>query len=262
LIRLTQDQIMELLDADWLSTGPIRLNESLSLSDLSGCLVLNHARLVMEHMAADKGVKLTTTGNFNRKFVEQMVRDFRWLGFEPEVVWRFNKVLNEPDYAPLDFLHAVIDLAGLGRKYKGTFRLSRLGRSLLPPEAAGELNAVLFNATCNRYNLAYLDGRPVKESFQPQIGVTLFLMSRVAETPKPPEELLAITTLPINPPQSDFPFRPETIFRVRVLRYLEWFGLLEQVPIAANDQAGQRHLYRKTPLFDRFLSFDVEALIL
>ncbi len=35
---------MELLDADWLSEGPIRLNETLSLSDLSGCLVLNHAR--------------------------------------------------------------------------------------------------------------------------------------------------------------------------------------------------------------------------
>ncbi len=79
---------MGLLDADWLSERPIRLNESLSLSDLSGCLVLNHARLVMEHMAADKGVKLTMAGNFNRKFVEQMVRDFRWPGFEPDVVWR------------------------------------------------------------------------------------------------------------------------------------------------------------------------------
>ncbi len=252
---------MELLDADWLSEGSIRLNETLSLSDLSGCLVLNHARLVMEHMAANHGVKLTTTGNFNRKFVEQMVRDFRWPGFEPDVVWRYSKVLNEPDYVPVDFLHALIDLAGLGRKHKGTFRLSRLGRSLLAPEAAGELNAVLFDATCNRYNLAYLDRRPVKESFQPQIGLTLFLMSKVAETPRSPEELLAITTLPIDPPQSDYPFRPEAIFRVRVLRYLEWFGLLEKVRLAANDQVGQQHLYRKTSLFDRFLSFDVEALI-
>ncbi len=251
---------MELLDADWFSEGPIRLNESLSLRDLSGCLVLNHARLVMEHMAADKGVKLTTTGNFNRAFVEQMVQDFRWPGLEPDVVWRYNKILNEPDYVPLYFLHALIDVAGLGRKYKGTFRLSRLGRSLLPPEAAGELNAVLFDATFKRYNLAYLDRRPIKESFQAQIGLTLFLMSRVAETPRLPENLLAITTLPIDPPQSDFPFRPEIVYRARVLRYLEWFGLLEKARMAANDQVGEPHLYRKTPLFDRFLSFDVEAL--
>jgi hypothetical protein len=191
---------MELLDADWLSEGPIRLNQSLSLSDLSGSLVLGHARLVMEHMAADKGVKLTTTGNFNRGFVEQMVQDFQWPGLEPDVVWQFNKVLNEPDYFPLDFLHALIDVAGLGRKYKGTFRLSRLGRALLPPEAAGELNAVLFDATCNRYNFAYLDRRPIKESFQPQIGLTLFLMSKVAGIPRSPEEMLTITTQPIGSP--------------------------------------------------------------
>jgi hypothetical protein len=250
---------MALLNADWLSEGPIRLNESLSLNDLSGSLVLNHVRIVMGHMAAKTGVKLTTTGNFNRKFVEQMVREFAWPGFEAEVVWRLNKVLNEPDYMPLDFLHALIDVAGLGRKHKGTFRVSRLGRTLLAPEAAGALNAVLFNAACNHYNLAYLDRRPVKESFQPQIGLTLFLMSKVAETPKLPEELLTMTTLPIDPPQSDFPFRAESIFRARVLRYLEWFGLLEKVPMAANDELLDQHRYRKTPFFDRFLSFDVEA---
>ncbi|MEJ2120024.1 MAG: hypothetical protein P8Z76_04805 [Alphaproteobacteria bacterium] len=211
-------------------------------------------------MADDKGVKLTTAGNFNRKFVERMVRDFRWPGFEPDLVWRYSKVINEPDYVPLNFLHALIDLAGLGRKHKGTLRLSRLGRSLLPLEAAGELNTVLFDVTCSRYNLAYLDRRSIKENFQPQIGLTLFLMSKVAETPRSAEELLAITTLPIDPPQSDIPFHPEAIFRVRVLRYLEWFGLLERVRMAANDQFGGQHLYRKTPLFDRFLSFDVEAL--
>jgi hypothetical protein len=74
-------------------------------------------------------------------------------------------------------------------------------------------------------------------------------MSKVAETPRSPEELLAMTTLPIDPPQSDYPFRPEAIFRVRVLRYLEWFGLLEKVRLAANDQVEQQHLVRPFPVF-------------
>lgn len=251
---------MALLDADLLAEGPIRLNRSLSLNQLSGCLVLVHARLVMGHMEADNGVRLTTTGNFIRRFVEPMVQEFRWPGYEPEDVWRFSKVLNEPDFLPLHFLHALIDVAGLGRKYKGRFRLTRSGRALSAPEAAGELNAVLFNATCNRYNLAYLDFQPVTESFQPQIGLTLFLMSKIAERPRSPDELLAGATLPIDRPRSDFPyFNPGAVFRARVLRYLEWFGLLEAVPRAANDQPYQQELYRKTPLFDRFLSFDVEA---
>ena len=50
------------------------------------------------------------------------------------------------------------------------------------------------------------------------------------------------------------------MFRARVLWYLEWFGLLEVVPLAANDELNERYRYRKTPLFDRFLSFDVEVV--
>ncbi len=107
---------MALLDADWLAEGPIRLNRSLSLNELSGCLVLVHARLVMGHMATDNGVRLTTTGNFLRRFVELMVQEFRWPGYDPEDVWRFCKVLNEPGFIPLNFLHALIDVAGLGRR--------------------------------------------------------------------------------------------------------------------------------------------------
>ncbi len=250
---------MALLQADWRGDGPIRLNDSLSLPDLSGCLVLDHARLVMREMAADKGVKLTATGNFSRKFVERMVQEFRWPGYEPEKAWWLNKVLNEPDFTPLHFLRALIDVAGLGRKYKGTFRLSRLGRSLLAPEAAGELNAVLFDATWHRYNIAYLDGMPATDGFQPQLGLTLFMIGKVAHIPRSAKQLLTAGTLPIDPPESEYPYYPEATFRARVLRYLEWFGLLEAMPVAANDELIERYLYRKTPLFDRFLSFDVEA---
>jgi len=260
VIRLRHYQVMALLDADWRADGPIRLNETLSLSELSGCLVLNHARLVMREMAADKGVKLTATGNFNRKFVARMVQEFRWPGYGPERVWHLNKVLNEPDFLPLDFLHALLDIARLGRKYRGTFRLTRLGRTLLAPEAAGALCAVLFDATCHRYNLGYLDRFAASDSFGPQLGLTLLMIGKVAQTPRSPEQLLTAGTLPIDPPRSDFPFRPENLFRARVLRYLEWYGLLEKIPLAANDELIEQHLYRKMPLFDRFLEFDVEAV--
>ena len=45
----------------------------------------------------------------------------------------------------------------------------------------------------------------------------------------------------------------------RILRPLYWFGLLEHrgeaIPGA---RFGERHFYRKSPLFDRFLRFDVQ----
>jgi hypothetical protein len=47
---------------------------------------------------------------------------------------------------------------------------------------------------------------------------------------------------------------------VRILRPLWWFGLLEArtQEKSATELVGRR-LYRKAPLFDRFLQFDVQV---
>ena len=51
---------------------------------------------------------------------------------------------------------------------------------------------------------------------------------------------------------------PAFAFEARVLRPLMWFGLLEQhSPGHSRPLRGERPLYRKAPLFDRFLTFDV-----
>jgi len=46
----------------------------------------------------------------------------------------------------------------------------------------------------------------------------------------------------------------------RILRLLDWFGLLES---RSQDSSGkelyQPRLYRKAPLFDRFVKFDVQV---
>ena len=49
-----------------------------------------------------------------------------------------------------------------------------------------------------------------------------------------------------------------TTMEARILRPLVWFGLMETRPENADGPRWQAtHLYRKTPLFDRFLSFAV-----
>ena len=255
VVQLTPEQAYALLEADWLAEGPVRLNRLLTLDDLSASLVLNHARLVMEHLEADGGVKLTATGAFNRKFVTKMVEDFRWPGYEPEEVWRRNKVVNAADFVPLDYLHAILNVAGLARKYKGALRATKKARSLRRPEAAGELNAVLFEATFQRYNLRYLDRMVFEDDFQPQIGVILYLMGAFPAVPRTAGEMCRAMTLPIEPSEKHPYYKPESVFRWRVLRYLEWFGLIEKTTQAANDEWSDPKLFAKTPLFDRFLSF-------
>lgn len=257
-LRLTNRQTWALLEADWLADdGPVRLSNALALDDLSRSLVLAHARIVMACAEAEDGLKLTAAGNFQRRFVERMVDEFCWPDYESETIWRVNKVINEQDFLPLHFLHALLSVARLGRKTKGVFRLTRLGRSLLPPDDGGALNATLFHATFKRYNLAYLDAMQATDNFHRQIGLTLYLLGQFGERPRPTEELMAACTLPIDPLQTDYPIIPEVVFAARVLRYLEWFGLLKTKSRAANDEVFARPLYCKTPLYDRFLSFDL-----
>jgi hypothetical protein len=46
----------------------------------------------------------------------------------------------------------------------------------------------------------------------------------------------------------------------RILRPLVWFGLLESRTQARSPtEVVERRLYRKAPLFDRFLKFDVQV---
>ena len=259
VVRLTSQQAYALMDADWRVEGPVRLNTALTLDDLSASLVLTHAWLVMEHLEAEGGVKLTATGAFNRKFVARMVEDFRWPGYEPKEVWRFNKVVNEADFPPLYYVHAILDVSGLARKYKGTLRATKKGRSLRPAEAAGKLNAVLFEATYRRYNLRYLQrwGFEDEDDFQLQIGVILYLIGAFPAVPRSAAELCRATTLQIEPSSKHPFYKPESAYRWQVLTYLEWFGLIETTTRAANDEWSDPQLFAKTSLFDRFLSFSI-----
>ena len=93
-----------------------------------------------------------------------------------------------------------------------------------------------------------------------RFGLTLYLLGRFADQPRAAGELLIPCTLPIDPVPSDFPIKPETVFDARVLRYLVWFGLLKTKQRAANDEVFALPLYRKTSLYDRFLSFDLGSV--
>jgi len=51
---------------------------------------------------------------------------------------------------------------------------------------------------------------------------------------------------------------PTWAFEARVLRPLNWFGLLEARQEEPVDSEPTRPRYRKTPSFDRLISFDVQ----
>lgn len=257
IVTLTEQQASALVHDDLDGAGPCLMNEDLTLTDLAVTSVVPNARILMAELDG-KGAKLTAKGNLNRKLVESLVDRFQWQGHPAERIRHMNKVINEDDYTPALYLHAVLKLAGLARTEKGFLKLTKKGKALLPEEAAGKLQAVLLRTTFTRYNPAFLDRYEMKEIFSWQISLILYLIGQFNDDWRPADALMRSVTIPCK--EADDARTPDTpwrTFEARVLRYLCWFGLIEEKQAAANDDWFQPRLYRKTPLYSRMIRFRV-----
>jgi hypothetical protein len=93
---------------------------------------------------------------------------------------------------------------------------------------------------------------------QRDVGIVLWSLSIAASDWQSPERLTRLCTIPIDDVLDEPWDTASYAMEARILRPLQWFGLFEH---RQNDIVGERleerHVYRKTPLFDRVLSFDV-----
>lgn len=256
-IYLTSQQFRAFMDDQLDGSGPCRVSEFLTWPEIAGTSVVPNARMLMQELA--NGSKLTEKGNLSRKLVELLVDRFQWVGIDSVEIRQFNKVINEHDYPPAMFLHAVLRAAGLARQTKGVLKLTKTGKAMLADHSAGRLQAALFRATFTKYNLAYLDGFAYPEGiFERQISLNLFLIQRFSSKWFPADAIMAATTIPHHFMTSPgIPDHSAAAFRVRVLQYLMWFGLMECTEAPSAGRWHQESLWRKSPLFDRMLSFEI-----
>jgi hypothetical protein len=85
----------------------------------------------LEYAHQNDHIELTKSGFFKRSFVNWAAAEFNWPGYTEEDLYRYNKVLNELDFRPLVQMHALLLHLKLGRHFKGTFRLTKAGKSLV-----------------------------------------------------------------------------------------------------------------------------------
>jgi hypothetical protein len=94
---------------------------------------------------------------------------------------------------------------------------------------------------------------------QHDIGIVLWSLSIAANDWQPVERLTRMCTIPIIGVLESSWDTGSHAMEATVLRPLRWFGLLDyrqdDIP---ERRFEKRHFYRKTPLFDRFVSFDIK----
>jgi hypothetical protein len=236
----------------------IRLDPSLTLADLSGSALAHAARTLLKHAIGAGGLKLTATGNLSRSVVAEMCRTIEWPGYDKEELFHINKVINEPDFLPLHFIRILMQAVKLFRKCKGMLIPTRLGKSILLEERHGALQAILFHIAFWHMNLGYFDRTALASWPQSDAGVVLWSLSVSANDWLERETLTRLCTVPVIGVLESASDLGSLAMEARVLRPLTWFGLLEYRSEAGTGPVG-RHFYRKLPLFDRFVKFNVQT---
>jgi hypothetical protein len=128
LAGLSPDQVDDLLSGDWYQSGPLRLNDALSLRDLGGALFLHDARALLQHLADEGPLKATERGSLSRAGVAAL---FPKLRIRDEYLDAgLKKVINESDLMWLEVARILLEGAGLIARRSGAFRITKMGRAI------------------------------------------------------------------------------------------------------------------------------------
>jgi hypothetical protein len=241
------------------SNHAIRLEPDLANAEISGSAVTANALILLRRAAEKGGLKLTATGNLSRAVVEEMFAIIQAPDYDKDELLRYQKVINEPDFLPLHFVRILAQAAKLVRTHRGKLVPTPLGRRMLAAEQHGPLQALLFHVALWHLNLAYFDRYALDSWPLTQVGVILWSLSASAHDWLPRETLTRLCTSPVIDVLEWEWDLGSSAMEARILRPLVWFGLLEsRTEPRSPTEFVERRLYRKTPLFDRFVNFDVQ----
>ena len=212
----------------------------------------------------ESGLKPTAKGNLPQKFCREAA-----LAYWGEEVYRektrFGGINREEDFMDLHITRLTLELAGLIRKYKGKFILSRNCRALLSGKGLAELFPRVFRAYVEQFNWSYRDRYPELRFIQTAFLFTLYLLMRYGDTWRSQEFyedcfLRAFPMLLDEIPPDEI-FAPEeqlrSCFTSRTLvRFVGFFGLAAVEPVS---DKRFRHEYRVKglPLLHETVQFDV-----
>ncbi len=134
----------------------------------------------------EQELKPTANGNLPQKFSREAALIY-WGKETFQERTRYGGIKNEDDFSDLHITRLVAELAGLVRKYKGRFILSRDGRTLLASNGLAAIYPKLFRAYVEKFSWAYRDRYPELRFIQMAFLFTLYLLMRYGDTWRPRE---------------------------------------------------------------------------
>lgn len=213
----------------------------------------------------EQGLKPTATGNLPRNLCREAALAY-WGEEKYRENTRFGGINREEDFIELHVARLAAELAGLIRKYRGRFILSRDCRGLLAESGSGGIYPRLLRAYVEQFNWGYWDCYPGIPCIQRAWLFTLYLLVRHGDDWRPqafyedaflrafPQALGELKPNPVFPPEQEI----RSCYTLRTLvRFVGFLGLATVEPVATDKPYLSKYRVIKLPLLDeavRFLS--------
>lgn len=216
--------------------------------------LLRAALLTLQYAQDNGAIGLTQTKAFKRVFVHWAVEHFEWPGSSAVEMFRYNKVINEFEFPPLEVLHYLLITLRLGRHFKGEFRLTKRGADLA--KAPAQLFAELipfYVLQIDHASYARFEERPFGKW---DVWMNVINVEVDHGTT---EQALFAAFYGEEHDWDNAGWREMAAFSSCVLRPLEWAGLLVQT----REEREGRHVHHvfKTPLWRCALKLDTDDML-
>lgn len=210
---------------------------------------------------AGSGLKATANGNLPRAFCQEAALAY-W-GKEKYEQWTLGHgVRQERDCRELNVIRLISEMAGLLRKYRGRFLLTKKGGTLLAA-GTGKVYLELFKAYAGKFNWGYSDGYGDLVIVQQSFLYSLFLLYRFGTPFRPPafyEEkflrafpgVLREIAEPMYKPKEDYIGHCYTLRTME--RFAHFFGLIEIREVSPGLFPREIEI-KKSPLLDQLVHF-------
>ena len=210
----------------------------------------------------EAGLKPTARGNLPRNFCREAALAYFGEEYYREVT-RFAGINSETDFRDLHVARLVAEMAGLIRKYKGKFILSRKYRDLLTRRGLAGIYPCLFQAFVREFEWGYLDRYPDLPFIQTSFAFTLFMLAKYGNQPLPDtfyieKYLRAFPSLLGEVPEISYTTPEKFVggcYSHRTFtRFAEFMGLAE-IERVGHRLFPDKILIRKTPLLEEVVKF-------
>ncbi|MDF1553715.1 MAG: SEC-C metal-binding domain-containing protein [Deferrisomatales bacterium] len=218
---------------------------------------------VIAEAVGEKGLKPTAKGNLPRALCREAALT-RWGDETYRENTHFRDINKEEDFSDLHVTRVVAELAGLLRKYKGRFVLSRPCRRMLAEGGIEALYPALFRAYVVKLNWWYGTRFPEVPFLQQSFLFTLYLLTRLGSEWSPatryedaflhafPRVLDEIAGNQYITPEAGFRF----MYHYIVLHnFTGLLGLAEVEPVGENRFLAKEYRVRRQPLLEGAVQF-------